>query len=296
MTDISSVSQSELTDRRQTLRRHRRWRTLQTLWQILAMGSLAGGLIWGLSLLDWTLQDPGQVTIEGNEVLADNTIRSVLPIRYPQSLLTLQPQAIAHHLESEAPIADATVVRQLFPPRLIVRIQERYPVAIAYLADGTSPSSERATSVPPNSGQPNVGQPNTRQSSQQVALLDEEGAWIPYEQYVALKPTQGLPQLKILGMREEYRNQWSTLYQYVSRSPVKISQIDWRDPGNLILKTELGIVYFGAYSDRFSGQLRILDQMRELPDQVSLDQIAYIDLRNPEVPLIEMSESVPVEP
>ena len=77
---------------------------------------------------------------------------------------------------------------------------------------------------------------------------------------------------------------------------MKISQIDWRDPGNLILKTELGIVYFGAYSDRFSGQLRILDQMRELPDQVSLDQIAYIDLRNPEVPLIEMSESVPVEP
>ena len=276
MTDISSISQSDLSNRRQQLRRQRRWRTLQTFWQVLAVGSFAGGLIWALASSDWMLRRPEQVTIEGNQFLPANTIRSILPIRYPQSLLSIQPQAIVQHLESEAPIADASVTRRLFPPGLIVRIQERYPVAVAYLA-------EPIDSLPPTKTQPK--QP---QQPPQAALLDEEGAWIPYDTYVSLNPSQGLPGLKIIGMRESYRPQWAELYRQVSQSPVKTSEIDWRDPNNLILKTELGSVYLGSYGKQFADQLRLLDQMRLISQQVNLDQIAYIDLRNLDTPLIEM--------
>lgn len=277
MADISSISQSELADRRRQLRRQRRWRTLQIVWQVLTVSSFAGGLIWALSLSDWMLRGPAQVKIEGNQFLSSQTIRSILPIRYPQSLLTIQPQTIVSHLEAEAPIADATVTRRLFPPSLTVQIQERYPVAVAVLA-GPVPGITAAPAQDKSQQKP----------SPQAALLDEEGAWIPYDTYVALNPVQGLPPLKILGMREEYRSQWAALYQQVSQSPVKISQIDWRDPNNLILQTELAPVYLGSYGPQFAEQLRLLDQMRLISKQVRIDQIAYIDLRNLNVPLVEM--------
>ncbi|WP_416669702.1 cell division protein FtsQ/DivIB [Egbenema bharatensis] len=288
MAEISSTSQSELASRRQQLRRQRRVRTLQSTWQMVAMAGITGGLIWGLSQLDWMLRGPQQVAIEGNQVLSSENIRSILPIDYPQSILLVQPQKIAHHLETEAPIATATVVRHLFPPGLTVRIQERYPVAVAYFASpiATMPAPSNQTS-PAQQGQP---------SQQQAVLLDEEGAVIPFEVYVSLNSSQGLPDLKIIGMREEYRSQWANLYQQVSRSPVKITEIDWRNPSNLVLHTELGMVDFGAYSSRLAEQLQVLDQMRQLPEQVDLDQVAYIDLRNPKHPLIEMTDIEGIRP
>jgi len=273
MADISSISQSDLADRRRQLRRQRRWRTVQTFWQVLIVSSFAGGLIWALASSDWMLRSPEQVTIEGNQFLSAKTIRSILPIRYPQSLLEVQPRTIVQRLESEAPIATATVTRRLFPPGLTVRVQERYPVAVVYLASA-------ANQAPAAKGK----------QTPQAALLDEEGAWIPYDTYVSLNPAPGLPDLKVLGMREEFRSQWAGLYQQISQSPVKISEIDWRDPNNLILKTELGAVYLGSYGSQFADQLRSLDQMRLISQQVRIDQIAYIDLRNLETPLVEMKQ------
>ena len=275
MAEITSVSQSELADRRRQLRHQRRWRTFQVIWQVLALGGLIGGLVWGLSQIDWMLRQPSQISIEGNKVLSANTIRSILAIQYPQSILTVQPQAIAQRLETEAPIADATVTRRLFPPSLAVQIQERYPVAVAQFSASYQPPSLKT-------------KPGQRSN---LALLDEEGAWIPYSVYVALNPTQKLPELKVVGMREEYRSLWAELYLQVIRSPVKISEIDWRNPANLFLRTELGLVRLGAYSPRFIEQLQALDQMRDLSKQVNFDQIAYIDLSNPETPLIEMKDS-----
>jgi cell division protein FtsQ len=254
-------------------------------WQLMAVGSLTGGLIWGLARSDWMVRSPAQVVIEGNQFLAAENIRSILPIQYPQSILLIQPQTIAQHLETKAPIANVTVIRRLFPPGLTVRIQERYPVAVAYFAN---PIHE---AIQPNIAiqSPTASAPTS--SDQQIVLLDEEGALIPFEVFVALNTSQGLPDLKIVGMREEYRSEWANLYHHVSRSPIKISEIDWRNPNNLILQTELGTVHLGAYSAWFPEQLQVLDQMRRLPEQADLDQIAYIDLKNPKLPLIEVIES-----
>jgi cell division protein FtsQ len=274
MADISSPSQTELSNRRRQLRRQRRWRALQTTWQVLVVGALTGGLLWSLSRSDWMIRSPQQIKIEGNQFLSSETIRSVLPIRYPQSLLSIQPQAIVHQLETEAPIADATVTRRLFPPSLTVQIQERYPVAVAYLFNTEgSPAAEKSKPTP------------------EIALLDEEGAWIPHEIYLALNSSQKLPDLKVIGMREEYRSHWADLYRQVRQSPVKIAEIDWRNPSNLIFHTEFGAIYLGAYSSQLEQQLRLLDQMRHLPEQVDPDQVNYIDLRNPKTPLIEVKGS-----
>ncbi|MBE9192949.1 FtsQ-type POTRA domain-containing protein [Gloeocapsopsis crepidinum LEGE 06123] len=269
MTSIESVSRSDLEQRRKKLRTHRRLKMLQAAWQTLAVGGMLGGLVWATTQPIWVLQESSQVTIEGNQLLATPAIKSLLPVSYPQSLLRIRPEAIANSLESQPTIVDATVTRELFPPGLRVVITERIPVAIAYIR-------------PP--------QAVTTDTQANMGFVDANGIWIPFQTYAAQSTNLKLPQLKVIGPWERYQSYWSSVYQSVSRSPVKISEIDCQDPTNIILKTELGIVHLGAYSSRLTQQLQVLDQMRQFPQQLNSSQIAYIDLSNPETPTVQMNQ------
>lgn len=273
MTNIASVSRSELTQRRRTLRRVRRLKMFQALWQTLAVSALLGGLIWATTRPIWVLSASNQIAIEGNQLISDQKIQSLIPLSYPQSLLLIQPEAIARSLKSHPPIADATVTRHLVPPGIIIQIKERVPVAIAQ----TLLPKSSASLTPKLS----------------VGLLDEKGVWMPIQSYTSLASSPKLPSLKVLGLPQQYRPYWPQLYQTVSHSPIKVTEIDCQDPGNLILKTDLGIVHFGAYSSRFAYQLNVLDKMRQLPAQLNLSQIAYIDIKNPDAPpSVHMNQSV----
>ncbi|NJL20081.1 MAG: FtsQ-type POTRA domain-containing protein [Leptolyngbyaceae cyanobacterium SM1_3_5] len=255
---FADVSRAELTERRRQLRRQRKVRIMQASWRLLFVLGIAGGSVWVMSLPAWVVRQPQQVEVQGNRLLSTATVQKLLPIAYPQSLWQIQPEAIAQRLKQQAPIAQATVSRQLFPPRLKVQIQERTPVAIAVSADNT------------------------------ISLLDAQGHAIPLQSFQRLHQSIALPSLKVLGMRDQYRSQWTTLHPLISTSPVKISEIDWREPTNLILKTELGIVHLGALSPRLNQQLRSLDRMRQIGSNVNPTEIAYIDLRSPDSPLVQL--------
>ena len=276
MANIASVSQAQLTTRRKKLRRERRVKSFQALWRSLFVGGMATSLVWAITLPEWVIRQPEQIVIEGNHFLSAQTIRSLLPLSYPQSILKVQPQALANSLESQAPIAEATVSRQLVPPGLTIQVKERKPVAIAQAA------------TPKNAKSSHLNQP--------AGLLDEEGVLMPESSYQSNSANVELPTLKVIGSSDQYRPYWSEVYQAVSHSPIKVFEIDWQDPANLILKTELGNVHFGPYSSRFSEQLGILDRMRELPTRVSSSKIAYINLKNPDFPAIQMTkENVSVQ-
>jgi cell division protein FtsQ len=270
MANIASVSQAQLTTRRKKLRRERRVKSFQALWRSLFVGGMATSLVWAITLPEWVIRQPEQIVIEGNHFLSAQAIRSLLPLSYPQSLLKVQPQALANSLESQAPIAEATVSRQLVPPGLTIQVKERKPVAIAQAA------------TPKNAKSSHLNQP--------AGLLDEEGVLMPESSYQSNSANVELPTLKVIGSSDQYRPYWSEVYQAVSHSPIKVFEIDWQDPANLILKTELGNVHFGPYSSRFSEQLGILDRMRELPTRVSPSKIAYINLKNPDFPAIQMTK------
>ena len=288
MTSIAPVSQTELTQRRQKLRRQRQVKFFQASWRSLAATGLAGGAVWAATLPAWVIRKPEQITIKGNQFISAQTIRALLPIAYPQSLLKIQPQAITDTLKSKAPISEATVDRQLFPPGLTVRVQERNPVAIAQpVSSKVSISSPQPTS---KNGQP-AQTADLQTNSSQSGLLDENGVWTSLETYTSLNQSFKLPTLKVTGRLSQYRQNWITLHQTLSRSPVKVSEVNWEDPNNLILKTEIGFVHFGVYSSNFESQLKALDQMRRLPNHVNLSQLSYIDLRNPNSPVIQMNPS-----
>lgn len=269
MSSIDSVSRSELTQRRKILRTERRMKMFQTIWRTLAVTSMAGGLIWATTRPIWVLRESNQVIVEGNQLLSQQVIKSFLPLSYPQSLLRIEPEAIAHALEAQPTVADATVTRRLFPPGITVQVKERVPVAIAVTK---------------------LTKPSSTSTSTSIGLLDASGVLIPIQSYSSSERKLKLPNLKVIGPLEQYRPYWVQLYQAVSRSPVKVIEINCQDPANIILKTELGIVHLGAYSSKLTTQLRVLDQMRQLPTKVSSSQVAYIDLTNPETPSVQMNQ------
>src|SRR5919199_943790 len=141
---------------------------------------------------------------------------------------------------------------------------------------------------------------------EKVGWLDARGGWMPSESYTATVrsqnssigsgsiqgpgPQRSLPSLKVIGPLELYRASWPKFYQGLSGLTVKVFEIDWQDPNNLILKTEIGTVHLGPYSSRTQEQLKVLDRMRQLPKQLDSSLIAYIDLKNPASPIVHLPE------
>jgi cell division protein FtsQ len=270
MTDLSSVSPNELRERRQSLRRQRRIHLLQGFWQVVAMSGLTAGLFWAATRPIWLIKTADQIEVTGNQLLSDQAVQSLIPIDYPQPLLKVEPAALAQQLQSRAPITQAVVTRQLFPPKLQVQVQERIPVAV------TLPPAEGA---------------RTEASYIQAGLLDADGVWMPQSSFTFEGEAPPLPELKVKGMQEQYRSIWPEIYQAVIESPVAISELDWQDPANLILHTDLGLVHIGSFPDRFQEKLSALDQMRDLTKQFDRKQIAFIDLSNPDMPSIQVMQA-----
>lgn len=271
MADLVSLSRADLAQRRKRLRRKQQMKIIQAIWRSFAITSLAGCLLWLAIQPVWVLNTPKQIVMKsGNELLPEETVKSLLVLSYPQSLWRIQPSAIADSLRRQPTISQASVSRRLFPPGLIVDITERVPVAIVQTP--RSGNSEGAN----------------KQAS--VGLIDASGVWIPLEKYTSLNPTRKLPSLKVIGLPEQYLPYWNQLYLSMNQSLVKIQEINCQDPTNLILKTELGNVYLGPPSLQLSEQIKILAQMRHLSSKLNSSQIEYIDLQNPEAPLVQLNQ------
>jgi cell division protein FtsQ len=271
MAGIASVSRKLLAGRRKKLRQKRQTKIFQAIWRTLAVTGLASSLLWVTLQPIWVLRNPKNIVISGNQLLSDQAIESLLKLSYPQSLWRIQPSRIASALQQQPTIAKAIVTRRLFPPGLIVQVHERIPVAVAQM----------------HREQTNSGNGNKKVS---VGLLDANGVLMPLEQFNSLNSTVKVPTLKVIGSPEQYRPYWTQLYQATSQSTVKVIEIDWRDPTNLILKTEIGKVHFGVPTSRLPEQIKLLAQMRHLPLQLSPNQIDYIDLKNPDNPIVQMNQ------
>ncbi|WP_017314487.1 cell division protein FtsQ/DivIB [Mastigocladopsis repens] len=271
MAGIVSISRADIEGRRKKLRQRRQIKIIQGIWQTIAVSSLAGGLLWMATQPIWVLKTPKDLAISGNHLLSDEAIQSLLVLSYPQSLWRIEPHRLAESLEQQSTIAQATVSRRLFPPGLIVQINERVPVAM------TQNYRE----------QQNTDTGNNKAS---VGLLDATGVWIPLEKYTSLNPSLRLPSLKVVGSPEQYRPYWTQLYQALSQSSVNVMEIDFHDPTNLILKTELGNIHLGAPSSLLLEKIKVMAQMRHLPAKLNPNQIEYIDLKNPDLPLVQMNQ------
>jgi cell division protein FtsQ len=273
--DMSAPKADELAERRRQLKIKRRVKFYQRVWRSLAMVGFAGGMVWLATSPIWLVRSAEQVEVSKNRLLSEASVRSLLPIPYPQSLLEVEPDRLAVALQDYAPIESAVVSRRLVPPGLHVRITERQPVAIAL----------------PNKAQPVQTIPNQPQPFQEPGLIDAEGYWMPRNSFSELGAEVAAPVLAVEGMRPGYEGTWQVIYKEIQQSPVEITAINWSDPNNLILQSELGAVHIGAFGEQFAAQLAALDQLRSINEEVNPAKVTFINLQDPENPIIEILQA-----
>lgn len=259
-----SVSPADVKKRRQQLRRQRRIKFLQALWRFIWMVGIIAGVTWLLLQPSWKISTPAQVEIVGNRYLSDDTIRSLLPIRYPQWLIQLEPEKIRQELLQQGGITAVDVDRALVPPRLTIRIDDRPPVAMVISA-----------------AEPDMPQ----------GFLDPSGKFTPIARYRNIaRPT---PKLKVILPSSNRCSHWEQIYPAINTSPVAIGVLDCRNSSNLMLQTEIGKVKLGSYvNDRhLAEQIDQLDRLRNWQTSADPHQVDYLDLENPAFPKLQRPQA-----
>lgn len=254
----------DIRERRVALKRQRQVKFIQSLWRSVLVATLTGGLAWASLLPQWGLRQPQTVTIQGNEYLTTETIRQILAEATSEPIITLSPSKMETILLRQAPIAQVSVSRELYPSRLTIAVQESPPVA------KTVP---HPTTVNP------LGK----------GYLDANGHWMSQESY---QSSQALTSdlVKVVGYRPYYRLQWAQLYPKLQTLPVDVKKVNWQNPANLILETELGTVHLGGNVETLSQQLETLAQLQNLPQEVPPHQMRQINLKTPNLVLVELQE------
>jgi cell division protein FtsQ len=310
MADTPSDSQVvSMSDRRRQLKRQRQSKIWKSTWRTTATLGFALGLGWLFREPGWQITKASQVAIAGNTQVSTQTLETFLPLTFPTSLLRAEPGTIKTMLERNTHADRVSVNRQLFPPRILVQIQERPPVAITpcpnCLLVVQNPASSQPITIGPSD----------------LWLIDDRGIPLPYGSYPKLGRTSKAPDLTVTGylkpldarqakavslkntpgqptlvaVDSDLQKAWTSVYDPIRRSPVKIQQIDWQKPANLNLKTELGTVQMGLVGSNISEQLLALDRMRALPQTVDPKNIKFINLENSKNPIIELN-TVPAPP
>jgi len=257
----STYSPVDIKGRRLALKQQRQLKIIQACWRFLFVSSLMGVLIWVTLLSKLVLRQPQQVEIEGNQYLSSDAIKGMVQDTTSQSILTLTPDEIKEILHNQAPIEQVTVNRELYPPRVSIAVTEHQPVALT---------------VPNPSGI----------HPQEKGYLAANGTWMPAESYRsdAFPP----PPLKVIGYQPHYQLQWTKIYPQFQALPITIHTVNWQDPTNLILETELGQVHLGGNMETLPKQLQVLAKLKNLPQKQPLNQMRYINLKNPEFIVIEL--------
>ncbi len=254
---MARLSSRKLQQNLHLLKQQKQKQLRLALWRSIVAISCTVGLLTVSRLPYWQIKESSQLDIGGENLIAEETLYSWLNFVYPQYIWSIPTQKLTKQLELMPSIAAAKITKQILPPRLIVKIQERTPVAIAAAAG-------------------------------KVGFLDPEGIWIDQKYYGKLRENLTLPSLKVINFQPSERNSWIKIYRLIRLySVIKIEEITWDRSNGLFLKTEIGMVYLGSNRSQLEKQFKIMAQLKNLPDRVNPSEIAYIDLSNPNSNLIQ---------
>ena len=247
---------SKLIKEQKLLEVERKTQSWQMTWRAFVSSCLALSLFLLIILPEWLITKNAQIQVVGNHLVSNQTIYELLSLSYPRSIWQIPTHQLSKGLESTPPIVAAKITRQLFPLRLIVALEERLPVALAV-------------------------------KESKVGFLDNQGIWVEKSFYQNLQQSSRSPTLKVIAFNEQYRSQWQELYHLITNQSIEFFEVNWQDPNNLIVKTELGTVYLGSCSSELLKKFMVLDRLRDLPKRFNTSEIVYIDISNPESPVIQ---------
>ena len=308
MTDSTPEPQIiNIRDRQQQLIRQRKQRFRRNAWRTLITLGMTVGLGWAVCQPEWQIRQSNQITLTGNEHMDSQTLEHLMVLEFPTSLIRFQPQRVVSQLKNYAHVSHVLVTRKLFPPRVNVVVRELPPIAMTECKGCT------LVVRPGQADSLTLGPAN-------IWLLDRRGVVLPADSYPKLEKAHQLPKLTLKGylqpevkaevsentpadsaqqlvtVNPQKQQQWQQMYALIETSPVQIKYLNWENPNKLMLQTQLGQIHIGPFSEHFDRQLQALDEMRTLPKSVDPKQIVFIDVENPESPVLELRNQAPPNP
>jgi len=227
------------------------------LWRSCLIICCTLGLSLAVTLPKSQVKEQSQVRINGTKLVSNDTIYQALDFSYPQFIWSINGIDLAQKIESIPSIEAAKISKQIIPPTINISLQEKTPVAIAT-------------------------------SQGKVGFLNSQGEWIGQEFYTNADSNYPLPKLKVIDYKIEFAAAWRKLYQQVLLYPqLKVSEIHWHSSGGVFIETKIGQVFLGSKLSRLEQQFKIISQLKNLPNHLESSKIAYIDLSNPGVNLIQ---------
>ncbi len=253
------ITKNYLVARRQNLRHQKLWQQFKQVWRYGLLATAVAASVWLSQQSYWMLNDRQQITVTGQHHLATERIKTLLNLSLPLNLWQVEPQHLLTALQAEPLVRGVQVQRQLWPVGLTLQLQERTPIAQATTAQG-------------------------------LGVVDNEGVWLSLQRY----PQLPRPALQLIGYSEDQRSLWQGLAPLLLASVVPIQQVYLQYPHDLILRSALGAVHLGrADPVQLQAQLTALAQLRLLPRRIDPERVAFIDLTDPQHPLVRLLPLVP---
>ncbi|MFQ6537605.1 MULTISPECIES: cell division protein FtsQ/DivIB [Aphanothece] len=254
-------------ERRRQLRQQRRRERLRNLWRLLVLAGLAAALGYGLLRQGWTLTGPEQVEVLGSrQVKADQVIQAA-KLRFPQTLLGLEPRRIADELAATLPVEQVQVIRLMAPPRLRVTLVDREAVARA--------------------------QRRTPRGMEQ-GYVDRLGQWMNSSQGQLLNGEEAAG-LLVKGWHPRHRAALTEVLEQRASLGKDLLEIRFEPAGTLWLRSaSLGDVRLGPADAQLKRRLNVLEHLvKELPPQLKGRQLRSLDLSDPEQPELAIAGPAP---
>ena len=228
-----------------------------SLWRSCFMIGCTMALGLAATVPNSQIKTQKQINVDGEILVSESKIRQALNFTYPQFVWSVNGIDLAHKIESIPSVKAAKVNKQIIPPRINILVREKTPVALAT-------------------------------SQGKVGFLNSEGEWIEQSFYDNINTKSPLPELKVINYKTQFKQPWVKIYQLILLYPeLKISEVHWQASGDVSLETKIGQVFLGSESSRLSQQFKIISQLKNLPKRIEQSEIAYIDLSNPRVNLIQ---------
>lgn len=248
-------------DRRRQLRQQRRQERLRQVWRFVVFTAVALGLGYALLRYGWVLQGPDQVEVSGSRQVQRDQVIQAAGLRFPLTLLSVQPTRLARELSVALPVDQVQVQRLMAPPRLRVQLVDRRAVA-------------RAERRGPR--------------GLELGFVDQLGNWMTMRQQtgVGLDPSQGRLTLLIKGWQPRYREALAVLLSRRQQLGSALLTIRFEPGGSLWLDTtSLGAVRFGPLDQRLPQRIEVLEHLlKELPSRLQGRRLQAIDLSDPDQP------------
>ena len=231
--------------------------TRLSFWRACLMISCATGLGLLATIPNSQIKRASQIEVDGERLVSENTIRQALKFSYPQFIWSINGIDLARKIESIPSVKAVKVSKQIIPPKINISLQEKTPVALAT-------------------------------SQGQVGFLSDRGEWIEQKFYDNTNLDLPLPKLKVINYQPRLSSIWREIYQLSLLYPeLKITEVHWREGDRIFLKAKIGQVLLGSETSRLEQQFQTISKLKNLSDRVDTEEIAYIDLSNPGVNLIQ---------